>query len=169
MKDYRNSAEAQLYHQEVTLREVEERLALSKALPEMSAGYYSETVVDQRFKGFRVGLSLPLWENANTVKKAKSETLLAKKEAERYDFLTENEVMRSLDRLESLDVMVRELEDALSESNDEMLLYMALEAGEISFSEYFYGSEVYFLNIQTLLELKRERLFLIADLVVIYL
>ena len=37
------------------------------------AGYYSEQVPAQYFRGVKVGVSIPLWQHTNTIKQAKSE------------------------------------------------------------------------------------------------
>jgi hypothetical protein len=53
--------------------------------------------------------------------------------------------------------------------NDEELLKIALEMGEISLSEYIYASDFYFRNIQSLHKFKRDQLLLEADLMKVYL
>jgi hypothetical protein len=55
-------------------------------------------------------------------------------------------------RRERLERQVEELRGALSRVDDEALLTASLQAGEISLSEYLYGTELYFRNKQKLLE-----------------
>ncbi len=47
----------------------------AEALPKFHTGYLSETVIDQKFQGISVGMSIPLWENKNKVQYAKANVL----------------------------------------------------------------------------------------------
>ncbi len=163
LKDYDMSAGKQLHLREFELKQQEKRLAQSNYMPKLLAGYYSESVLDQKFKGFQVGITVPLWENVNTMKHAKSEVLFAEAESERFSSNQRKELLQKLDKLQSLISQVNNLEAALSLVNDEELLTLALESGEISLTEYMYSSDLYFRNMQSLLLYKRDRLLLEAD------
>ncbi len=63
---------------------------------------------------------------------------------------------------------VTEMEELLAVSNNEILLRQAMEAGEISLTQYFYESDFYFQNILNLFEFKKEMLMLEADLRKVY-
>ena len=41
------------------------KLSKSESLPKISAGYMSESVLSESFRGVTMGISLPLWENRN--------------------------------------------------------------------------------------------------------
>ncbi len=166
---YRISPEFQLYMKDMELKEQEQKLTRSTHLPKLSGGYYSETVLEQQFKGFLVGISLPLWENANTLKQAKSEVLFAEADAERFASLQQKEILQKLNQVESVKKQVEKLEEALGMVNDEELLKIALELGEISLSEYIYSSDLYFRNVQSLIRFKRDQLLLEAELMKVYL
>jgi len=168
LQDYSNSPELQLYGLNLILREQEESLAVSNHLPKLSGGYYSESVLNQKFKGFQVGVSVPLWENANKVKYAKSEVLFAEADEARFTSLQHKEVMQKLSQMESLKKQVEKLEEALGMVNDLELLKIALDMGEISLSEFIYTSDFYFRNVQTLHKFKRDQLLLEADLMKVY-
>ena len=77
--------------------------------------------------------------------------------------------MQKLNQLESLKKQVENLEEALGMVNDEELLTIALELGEISLSEYIYATDFYFRNLQSLYKFKRDQLLLEADLMKVYL
>lgn len=169
LEAYRQGPYAQLYQQNLVLKEEEKNLALSQYLPKLKAGYFSESVIDQAFRGFRMGISVPLWENANTVKKAKSEIAQAEAAIDQVNNEQEMEIRQSLNRLETLQKRVKILEDALEEANSLTLLTSAMENGEISLTEYFYTSDFYFRNQQQLLRYKRDLLVQEAELLKIYL
>lgn len=169
LQTYYISPELQLYSLDLELKEKEISLTISNHLPKLSGGYYSETVLDQQFKGFLVGITVPLWENANELKQAKSEVLFAEADAARFASIQHKEIMQKLDQLESLKKQVENLEEALGMVNDQELLKIALDMGEISLSEYIYGSDFYFRNVQSWYKFKRDQLLLEADLMKVYL
>jgi outer membrane protein TolC len=169
LQAYMEGPELERYRQELLLKEKQKDLAVSQNLPELSAGYYSETVVDQRFKGVQVGVTIPLWENANEIKRAKSEVLYAVADVERFAFEQRQEVLQKLDELESLQSRARQLEEALGDGDAMALLALALQSGEISMSEYFYASEFYFRNELQLLIYKRDQYLKEAELMRVYL
>jgi cobalt-zinc-cadmium efflux system outer membrane protein len=169
LQRYEESPEMQYYLRERAITEREKSLAVSQNLPKFLAGYYSETVIDQQYKGLRVGFTVPLWENSNKIKAAKSKVVFAGADADRFASIQSMEVSQKLERCSSLDLQIASLEKALSEFNDEELLDMALESGEISLAEYIYSSELYFQNLLQLQELRRDRLIVEADLFKVYL
>jgi outer membrane protein TolC len=165
-----NQAPGMLYLvRELEAREAKESLAVSEHLPKLSAGYYSESVLDQQFRGFQVGITVPLWEHANTVRKARSEVSFAAADMDRNMLQLNKEIREKLDQLGSLNLRVEKLEAALGSVNDLEILALALENGEISLSEYFYSTDFYFRNQQLLLQLKRDRLIKEAELLKVYL
>ena len=169
VKDYRQGPAALLYDQNLRLKEQQKNLTVSQHLPKLTAGYYSESVVDQAFRGFRLGVSVPLWEQANTIKKANSEIAFAEAEADHFITRQEREIRQKLNELESLRVRIVKLEAALDGTRPISLLHATLNSGEISFSEYFYASDLYFRSQQELLRYKRDLLTLEADLLKVYL
>jgi hypothetical protein len=169
LQAYRLSPYVQYYHQELQKKEAEKNLAVSHHLPKLSAGYYSESVTDAAFRGFRVGVSVPLWEKTNTVNRAKSEVAFAEAEVDRLTFQQEKEVRQKLNKLESYRTRAQKLEEALGAVNSLDLLSTSLENGEISMSEYFYTSDFYFRNQAQLLAYKRDLLLQEADLLKVFL
>jgi outer membrane protein TolC len=169
IEDYRFGPYAQLYYQGLKLKEEQKNLAVSTHLPKLSAGYFSESVVDQAFRGFRLGISVPLWENTKTVKKAKTEVVQAEAEVERYIYQQEREIRQKLNQLRTLHMRIEKLEEALGSTNSLNLLTSSMESGEISLSEYFYNSDFYFRNQKQLLTYKRDLLLQEAELLKVYL
>jgi len=158
----------QLYEFELQQKEAQKSLALSEHLPKLSAGYFSETVNASGYRGLKLGISLPLWEKARTVKKAKTDIMYADAELNRIIHNQEMEIRQKLKEREMLRKRVLSLEEALSFINSLELLTISMENGEISLTEYFYSSDYFFRNQQLLLRYKRDLLALEADLLKIY-
>jgi outer membrane protein TolC len=169
LEAYRLSPFVQYYKQELQMKEAEKNLAVSMHLPKLSAGYYSESIPSEALRGFRLGVSVPLWEKTNTVKKAKSEIAFAQAELDRYSLHQEKEVRQMLNKLESNRQRAGKLEEALGAVNSLSLLGASLENGEISLSEYFYTSDFYFRNQAQLLRYNKELLLQEAELMKIFL
>lgn len=168
LRAYREGPGTRLYEQDRLEKEGEKKLAQSQHLPKLSAGYFSEAVETEAFRGFTVGLSLPLWENTRRVKTARSAILLSEAEMDRHLLEQEKEIREKLSALANLDSRVEKLEEALKLANTPELLASSVESGEISLAEYFYTSDFFFRNQQLLLRYKRDRLILEADLVKIW-
>ncbi len=169
LKAYLGGPELQLYNRELELKVEVKSLTVSQTLPKLTAGYYSESVLDVRFRGFQVGVTVPLWENSNRIKQAKSEIIHAEADVDRFKFLQKKELLQKINQLESLTNRTQKLEEALGTGNSMELLALALEGGEISLSEYFYASDFYFQNQQLLIKYRRDQLMLEAELLKVYL
>jgi len=168
LADYRMAPGAQLHQQNRYEKEREKSLARSEHLPKISAGYFSEAIPTEAFRGFTVGLSVPLWENAKTVKTAQSALIQSEAKLDLYLYEQERIIQQKLNKLRNLHKRVEKLEEALGSTNSLNLLTSSMESGEISLSEYFYNSDFYFRNQQLLLRYKMELLALEADLLKIY-
>lgn len=122
--------------------------------PSFKAGFKSETILDQKLQGFRAGISIPLWQNANKVKHAKlqarqEKARLVQKENEmrtRWKVLY-NEVRAARDNYQQMQALMEE-EQASAGSLE------LLKSGQISFSEYItevemiYDSKLTYLTYQ---------------------
>lgn len=158
----------QMYETEVERKSKEIDVVFNQKLPKLMAGYYSESVLDTKLRGIKAGISIPLWGNARAVNTAKANLIFAESDAERYWQLKQNDLLQKFEQWVYLKERVLEMQDLLEVSNNESLLRQAMEAGEISLTQYFYESDFYFQNILNLLEFKKEMFLLEADLKKVY-
>jgi outer membrane protein TolC len=165
---YRVGPMMQYFRQEIALKEQKKQLTTSLSLPRISAGYYSESVLAEQFKGFQVGISVPLWENSNRIKLAKTEVIFAEADADRMASLQQKELNQFIEQWQSLDQLIGDMERALSRVNDIELLNLAWEGGEISLSEYMTGSDLYFRNLQSLISYRKDQLLVEVELRKVY-
>ncbi len=161
---WRSSPEYEWYASHIALKKKQKQVTVSKALPDFTAGYYSETVIDEGFRGVSLGISIPLWADKNKVKHAQAEISLAEAEEASFHTRMEIELNNRLERRNSLLERIGELEQVLSEANDEALLGLALELEEISLSEYIYATEFYLQNVRRLMEYERDLKLVEAEL-----
>lgn len=144
----------------------ESRIKLSKALalPKIEAGYHYQSILQQRFSGIHLGISIPLWERKNTVKLQRAEKTFLQSEIQAH--LTDHfhETKRLYQQYEALKENVARYRQALSGINSEMVLRRSLELGELSFIEYALEIEYLYDSEDTLLELEKQYHQTIAQL-----
>ena len=154
----------QYMNREVSVHENEEKLYKALSLPKFSAGFMSEKVVGEKYQGLSVGLSIPLWENKNTVKAAKAQTaagmaLVDDSRLQLYTML-KNNYYRAID--------LKHLSDAYTGSllgvNNTELLKKAYDLGEISLIEYLVEVQFYYETVIKALDTRREMHKAIAEL-----
>jgi uncharacterized protein YlxW (UPF0749 family) len=105
-------------------------------LPKASAGYMSEKVVGEHFQGISVGVSIPLWENKNTVKYAQAQTLALQSIETDRKLQFYNQLKIQFERAASLQQTVNEYRQAIQSSSNAELLKKALDQGELSLINY---------------------------------
>ena len=116
----------------------------------------SEKVVGERFQGITVGLSIPLWENKNTVKYAKSK-FAAYQSAEANSKLNfYNHLMMLHQKALGMQTSVDDYRLKLKDFNNTNLLQKALDKGEISLVEYLYELSFYYDSFDNLLRMERD-------------
>ena len=130
--------------QDVEVLNLQKQLTRVSALPTFKAGYYSEKVVGLHLQGFRVGISVPIWENANRVKAATGELISAELSAEKFRSDEVSGISQLHAKYRGFQRQTEQLLSALQTSNDPELLALAVESGEISVVEYFYETDLYY-------------------------
>jgi outer membrane protein TolC len=142
--------------QQVTLRKQQVTLQKALLLPVFSAGYMSERVTGQQYRGVSVGISLPLWENKNRVKQARAAVSAAEgQEADQRQQLY-GQLYAAYRRAASLKALADDYRNALATLNNTTLLKKALDAGEISLLEYLLALEGYYATVNNALEAERD-------------
>jgi len=122
--------------QEIEVNQQQEKLVRAMSFPKASAGYMSEKVVGEHFQGVIVGVSIPLWENKNTVKYAQAQTLALQSIEFDRKLQFYNQLKIQYEKAASLQQTVNEYRLALQTSNNTELLKKALDQGEISLINY---------------------------------
>ena len=125
-------------------------------MPKIRTGYYSESILEENFRGIRLGLSIPLWENANKVKQAEGGILSAEMELEKFRSAQEAKIFNLHNRMESLRKQMSQLQNALESTNDPELLALAVKSGEIPMIEYYFGTELYYRVFEEFLVAEKE-------------
>ena len=168
LSDYSEGYLNQLYETEVDKKSKEVDVIFNQKLPKLKAGYYSESILNSNLRGIKAGITIPLWGDARAVNNAKAKLVYAESDADSYWQLKQNELFQKYEQWVYLKEHVMDMEELLVVSNNEVLLRQAMEAGEISLTQYFYESDFYFQNVLNLFEFKKEMLLLEVDLRKVY-
>ncbi len=124
----------------------QQQIALQRAmnLPKIESGYHSQGILGQSYKGFHIGISIPLWENKNRLTAAKTNLDYANSAAETQILNHRLENRQYYDQLDVRQKMLQEYKVLLSTLNNTALLNKALSLGQITIIQYFYDESFYF-------------------------
>ncbi len=142
--------------QEIDISEMQKKLNSAMSLPKLSAGYMSENVVGQKFQGITAGISIPLWENKNTVKYAKAKAIAVQGMESDTKIVFYNQLKTQHIKVKALQKNVNDYRLSLESLDNSALLTKSLNMGEISLTDYFYEISLFYESISTLLLAEKE-------------
>lgn len=122
-------------------------LSKSQVLPNFEIGYHYQTVLGQTFNGAHFGMSIPLWQQKNTVKAAKTFSELNQYQLEDHRIKHHNHIESKYKEYMSLKQTLEEFKQVLGSINTQEVLDKSLELGEINLMMYLLEIE-YFYKIQ---------------------
>jgi len=135
--------------------DLEVSLAKSLALPKIELGYLDHSVLNERFKGLHLGVSIPVWENKHTIKSKKAELIYRDARVNANENEQSSELIRQYERLSVLDNTLNAYNKELSTTNHRDLLKKSLELGNSSIINYLLELDSYYEAMQRYLELER--------------
>ncbi len=147
---------------EINLKQVELSKALS--LPKMETGYHSQATLGQKFQGAHLGITIPLWENKNTVKFQKAQVLFSELHIEQHKNEYYYEIQQLYERYQNLKTTLEEYQQILTTVNNTELLEKALKLGAISSIQYFMEISYFYNSYDKYLQLEKEYHQVIAEL-----
>lgn len=149
-----NNPLLQWVKQEISISEKQVKLNTANSLPKFYGGFMSEKVAGQQFQGVTVGITIPLWENKNTIKYAKTQTI-AMQSVEADAKLQFYNSMKALHtKVIALQTNVTDYRSKLAMYSNSELLEKAFIKGEISLTEYMYELSLYYESMYKLLEME---------------
>lgn len=136
----------------------EQQVKLSKSMwaPQFVAGYMREQIPAETFQGLKVGLSLPLWNNANSVKKAKLQRSATHLMAIDQQQKIYNELKKHYLMIEKLQQQIADYQQLIETVDATELLSKALDTGQISLVDYLFELSMYHESHERLAEIQRD-------------
>ena len=137
----------------------------SKSLPSFELGYRMNTATGgERFNGFLVGISIPLFSNRNNVKQAKAQALYTDLQLESTTTTVESELHQLYNQSVALKTSMDEYNTVLKSQNSLALLNKAIQTGQISMIEYFVDVTTFYQSMQNYMQLQNEYKKVMAQL-----
>ena len=140
------------------------KLNRSLSMPKFSAGYASEKIVGEHFRGVSVGVSIPLWENKNKVKHAKAQLRSAEAVLQDGKIQFYNHLQQLYAKSQGLQHNAAKYHQTLKSHNNESLLKKSLDLGEISLLTYLLEAEYYYDTVNKALEAERDYQLTLSEL-----
>ncbi len=149
--------------QEIANREV--KLSRSLTLPKFDVGYKRNAAKDHvASNGFMVGVSIPLFENKNTVKKAKAQAEFATASLEDNRLNLKTNLQQLYQQAEALQISRADYAKVLEQQRNIELLNKALNAGQLSVIDYFTELTTIYDSHQSYLDVEKEYHSILAQL-----
>jgi len=149
---------------EIEISQKQVSLNRAMSLPKFQAGYMSERIVGQQFRGVSVGVSIPLWENRNKLKYANANALA-------FESIMIDNKLQYYNNLKSLHTKAISLQENANEYRSSLLsidssglLKKALDKGGISLINYILELSFYYQSVNKLLEMERDLNKSVAEL-----
>ncbi|WP_289054329.1 TolC family protein [Carboxylicivirga marina] len=148
--------EIQSRQKELSASRYNEKLSKAMSLPKLTGGYSSESGTVDKFRGVNVGLSIPLWENKNTVKQAKLNSIAKENELADAQLQLYHGLKALYGRASNMQAVATQYRNSLMALSNTDLLLVALENGQITILEYMMELSIYYEAIENALNAELE-------------
>ncbi|MDP2207198.1 MAG: TolC family protein [Bacteroidota bacterium] len=159
-----NSHSLQFYESDVLINNLQLKEAKANWFPKFELGYRSEKILHQSLRGFHLGMTIPLWEGANTIQHQKINSLYSVSSLEAYKIKSEIELGKLYNRVVVLRQVLDETENILKTANNKEVINQMLEVGQISFIEYLLETSYLYKIIDDYLQTEKEYNITVAKL-----
>jgi outer membrane protein, heavy metal efflux system len=159
-----NDPIVQTYKQQKQIYEKQEALTKALTLPKLEAGYHYQAILGQTYKGVHLGLTIPLWENKNTVQFGKAQVVLSELQIQQHRVEHYRANKGFYEQYQNLQKSLTDYEQYLSTIQTTALLDKALRLGQISTIEYFLEVGYMYTTYDRYLQIENEYHEVIARL-----
>jgi outer membrane protein TolC len=133
------------------------KAARSESLPKFVVGYKLEHGGGERFNGIVAGMSIPMFGNRNNVKAARAREIFAASEAESAQMSTRQQLETLYAKARLLEGAILNCREITAKTDDYLQnLTKALDAGEITVTDYFSQYDAVLGYQERLIELQRD-------------
>jgi outer membrane protein, heavy metal efflux system len=136
----------------------EKQVAVSRALtlPKVETGYHYQAILGQKYQGLHWGVSIPLWENKNTVLTQRAEVKWREAQLQEHRLEHQSLNRQLYTQQESLQKALTAYQAVFASVNNLSLLQKALRLGEISTVTYFQEIGYLYNSYDTFLEAEKD-------------
>jgi outer membrane protein TolC len=131
-------------------------LTRSLTLPKFEGGYHQQSILGQKYQGFHVGMTIPLWENKNKVKTEQARLMLSEYQITEHRTKHYFENKQLYEQYLHWQKTFAEYQTILTSANNEQLLNKAFQAGELSLMEYLMEVRYFYDAVERNIEAEKE-------------
>ena len=117
--------------------QLKQRSARAESIPRLTLGYISEVSTEEKFRGFTVGMNIPLWSNKNKAKAAQQQRVAQGLEAKDQIQQLIRQKQELQIRSVGLKAQATQLQASLQHFSSADVLYKAYIQGDVSASEFY--------------------------------
>lgn len=141
-------------------------LEVSRSLwmPRLELGYHYQGILGQTYNGVHTGVSIPLWENRNTIKYSETKVIFDDLNLADYSNAHYSEIRQNYDKYLSIKTTLEEYRNTLTEIQSNVLLNKALRLGQISAIEYYMELNYFNASLKHYLATERDYYAICAEL-----
>lgn len=147
---------------EITKKQIELTKALN--LPKFEAGYHYQGILGQNFHGTRIAMSIPMWENKNTIKHSQMELTTNEVYLDEYNNEQYYTTKKLYEKYIHLKKVLDDYQSELSYLKNIELLDKALKLGEISTIQYLLEVSYFKISVNNFLTLEKEYNEIVAEI-----
>ena len=151
-------------HQQNEIDQKKLELSKTMSLPKLEGGYRSQEFAGQTIQGVHLGITIPLWENKNTVKHQKAHLRFNDLQVEEHQNEHHKEIQQLYEKYTNLSLAIKDYQKLMDSVNNIELLDKALQLGEISSLEYFMEINYYYDSYDNFLNLENDYYQVLAEL-----
>ena len=140
------------------------KIEKTATLPGLSIGYTSELARDAKYRGVSLGISIPLWNNGNRIKRADAAMRIAQTESRAAEQEFYERLLSDYNKASGLRAAAEDFRQALESADNRDILLKAQEKGEISMIDYIVESDLYYSALEDYLESERDYRLALASL-----
>jgi outer membrane protein, heavy metal efflux system len=159
-----NSPTLNALQQEKEINQKKVELSKAMTLPKIEAGYRYQSLLGLQYQGVHIGLTIPLWEDKNSVKFQKAQTLFSEVRVEEHKNQHHSKIQQLYEKYHNLNITLTEYKEILEITNNTALMEKALKLGEISSIQYFMEINYFYTSFDKYLELELEYYLVVAEL-----
>ncbi|GEO05225.1 transporter [Adhaeribacter aerolatus] len=136
----------------------EKQVAVTRALtlPKLETGYHYQAILGQRYQGLHLGVSIPLWENKNTVQAQLAEVKWREAQLQEHRLEHQSVNRQWYTQYESLGETLKAYRAIFTSANNLALLQKALRLGQISTIVYFQELGYFYSSYDTFQRAEKE-------------
>jgi outer membrane protein, heavy metal efflux system len=143
-----NDPEVKAFDQKREVNKEQVELTRSMTLPKLEGGYHQQSILGQKYQGFHVGMTIPLWENKNRIKTERARLVHSEHQITEHRIEHYYRNKQLYEQYLHWQNTFNEYQTVLTSANNEELLNKGFQAGQLSLIEYLMEVR-YFYDAQT--------------------